>query len=48
MKLIYCGHVIPKKIRYHHRATNAYNYTAVHNTPNGPSYTAGHNASNKL
>ena len=34
-----CGHVTPKKIRYHYRATNVYNYTAVHNTPNVPNYT---------
>ena len=48
MMLIKCGHVIPKKIRYHYRAKYVYNYTAVHITPNGPNYTVGHNATHKL
>ena len=39
---------LKKKILYHYRATNVYNYAVVHNTPNRPSYTVGRNTPNKL
>ena len=39
---------IRKKILYHYRAANVYNYTAVYSTPNRPNYTVGHNTLYKL